>query len=184
MVKIWLSFLKRLWGEYSNAPVAKKQLTLTIKTEKTGYRMSDLVLKRRWYTNISTVGELYLGQEFLCYCLEDTLRRGAKVDGQTAIPPGKYEIVVNFSNRFKKMMPLLLDVPGFTGVRIHSGNTSADTLGCILVGLDYDPNVPNIIGRSRDAFNIVFPRIQEYVSKEKLFIQITNLGKEVQNGPV
>lgn len=144
--------------------------------------MSDLILKRRWYTDESTVGELYLGEEFLCYCLEDTVRKGmVKVYGKTAIPSGKYEIVINFSDRFKKMMPLLLDVPGFTGIRIHSGNIAADTDGCLLTGLDYNPQTPDLIGRSRDAFNIVFPRIQDYVSKEKLFIIIMNLGKSIES---
>jgi len=177
-VSIWL---KKLIGVLfpGSATADGFKLSVTKTIEWTGFKMSDLVLKRRYYTNISTVGELYFGEEFLAYTLEDTLRKGPKLEGITAIPAGKYEVVVNFSDRFKKMMPLLLDVPGFTGVRIHSGNTAADTEGCILVGLDFSQETPNFIGRSRDAFNLVFPRIQEYVSKEKLFISISNIGRDV-----
>ena len=66
--------------------------------------------------------------------MEDTVRgHGIKIAGQTAIPAGCYKVVVNRSARFKRDMPLLLDIPEFFGVRIHGGNSSADTTGCILV---------------------------------------------------
>lgn len=57
-----------------------------------------------------------------------------KVYGQTAIPTGEYQITITYSNRFKKLMPLLNNVPGFAGIRIHTGNTDKDSDGCILVG--------------------------------------------------
>ena len=60
--------------------------------------------------------------------------KAKKIFGKTAIPTGKYEVILSYSNRFKKVMPLLLDVKGFDGVRIHGGNTDADTLGCPLIG--------------------------------------------------
>lgn len=171
----WLKGLLK-WAKSANAQDAdmKWKLTISIPFKQTGDKVSDLILKRRWYTDHSTIGELYLGDERLCYTLEDTVRRGTKIWGKTAISTGRYEVIVNFSDRFKKMMPLLLNVPDYEGVRIHSGNTDADTEGCILVGLDMDADV---ILRSRDAFNVVFPRIQEIITKEKLYIQIANLGK-------
>jgi hypothetical protein len=70
---------------------------------------------------------------FICHTLED-VQRDVKIAGETAIGWGKYKLIVNMSNRFKKRLPLLLDVPNFAGVRIHGGNTELDTEGCILVG--------------------------------------------------
>lgn len=93
-----------------------------------------LYLLRNLYTDHSTRGILLINNKIFCYTLEDTVRpKGAdKVPGQTAIPAGRYEVILNFSNRFQKIMPLLLNVPGFVGIRIHGGNTAADTEGCIL----------------------------------------------------
>ena len=80
-----------------------------------------------------TLGRLTTG-DFRAFTCEDT-EHEVKIPGETCIPVGRYKVVVTFSNRFKKHLPLLLDVPGFTGVRIHAGNTAGDTEGCILVGL-------------------------------------------------
>ncbi len=84
-----------------------------------------------------TIGKLYIDGEYFCDTLEDRVRdlsREAKVVGQTAIPEGRYMVSVTMSPRFGRLLPLLHDVPQFTGVRIHSGNTAKDTQGCILVG--------------------------------------------------
>ncbi len=112
----------------------------------------------------ATVGDLFIDGSFFCHTLEDQVReiQGQpveqwKVPGKTAIPAGTYELLITYSGRFGCEMPLIADVPGFTGIRIHCGNTSADTEGCLLVGFieaDYS------IGRSRDAFNALFPRIK------------------------
>ena len=81
------------------------------------------------------------GPDFICQTLEDTVREiegvpiaAWKIDGQTAIPRGRYKVTWTYSNRFQKWMPLLVGVEGFSGVRIHAGNTGKDTLGCILIG--------------------------------------------------
>lgn len=82
-----------------------------------------------------TIGKLYLNDEYFCDTLEDVVRpEGRKIAGKTAIPTGEYKVVLTESKRFKKLLPLLINVPNFTGVRIHSGNTHHDTEGCILVG--------------------------------------------------
>lgn len=96
-----------------------------------------LELKRRWLTKASTVGELYVDGRRECFVLEDSYRPPPepKVLGVTAIPCGTYEVRVTYSPRFGVDMPLLLDVPGFMGVRIHPGNTAADTEGCLLPGV-------------------------------------------------
>lgn len=81
-----------------------------------------------------TIGKLYIDGKYFCDTLEDVVRKGPKVMHETAIPAGTYEVILNMSPRFKKVLPRLLNVPGFDGILIHAGNTSKDTSGCILVG--------------------------------------------------
>ena len=88
---------------------------------------------------------------------------------KTAIPSGKYEVVISWSDRFKMYMPLLLNVPYFEGIRIHSGNTAADTSGCILVGVFY--NDETIID-SRNTFKSLMTELKKVEKKEKIFINI------------
>jgi len=85
------------------------------------------------------IGDLFIDGEFFCHTLEDEKRAdGLKVYGETAIPTGVYNVILTVSNRFKRLMPLLLDVKGFKGIRIHGGNTSKDTHGCPLVAFNTD----------------------------------------------
>lgn len=104
-----------------------------------------ITIDRAWKRDGYTISRLYVNGELLCNALEDTDRglrqdmtldeiKKRKVYGATAIPSGSYECVCTYSNRFKKNLPLLKDVPGFEGIRIHSGNTAKDTEGCILPG--------------------------------------------------
>lgn len=96
------------------------------------------IAKRETYT----IGRLAINGTYFCDTLEPTWRDigvgrpGRKVMGRTAIPEGRYPLVVTFSPRFKRWLPLLLHVPQFSGIRIHSGNTADDTEGCILPGLN------------------------------------------------
>lgn len=125
----------------------------------------NLVLCREAPTPNFTVGSIYSDKGFICHSLEDVVREKTgvpvqqwKIKGKTAIPYGRYQIEITMSQRFQKPLPLLLDVRGFEGVRIHSGNTEADTEGCILVGMQ---KTPNGIAQSRDAFKIIYSQIQE-----------------------
>lgn len=107
-----------------------------------------MLLKREVFNPKNTIGKLYIDDKFFCYTLEDIVRdvnQNGKFDngekkiyGETAIPYGTYKVIVNISNRFKRLMPLVLDVPEFEGIRMHGGNTEADTLGCILVAHNTD----------------------------------------------
>ncbi len=140
-----------------------------------------LVLKRKVFTNESTTGELSIDGIFECFTLED-IDRGltatmdikeiekTKIHSMTAIPYGDYEVVINHSNRFNCLMPLLIGVKGFSGVRIHTGNKSADTEGCILVGktvgLDF-------IGNSKIEYAEIFKKLSDASLKEKVLLTIT-----------
>lgn len=97
----------------------------------------NLWLDRREYDEKTTLGDLYVNGVWECVTLEDKVRDGPKVYGETAIPEGKFEVRITWSPRFKRHLPLLIDVPGFDGIRIHPGNTHQDTQGCILVGENY-----------------------------------------------
>jgi len=92
-----------------------------------------LELKRRVFTDLSTIGDLSIDGKWFCYTLEDP-PRPAKIPAKSAIPAGEYTVEVSYSPRFKRPLPLLIGVPGFVGVRIHAGNSAEDTEGCILVG--------------------------------------------------
>lgn len=88
-----------------------------------------------------TIGELLVDGSPFCYTLEDPIREvdgqpvsAWKVAGDTAIPSGLYQVEITYSPHFERDLPILLDVPGFDGIRIHGGNTDRDTEGCILVG--------------------------------------------------
>ena len=85
------------------------------------------------------IGDLFIDGVFYCHTLEDEKRAdGTKVYGETAIPVGVYVVKLTYSPRFKRKMPLLIDVPMFKGIRIHGGNNSKNTLGCILVAFKTD----------------------------------------------
>lgn len=96
-----------------------------------------LRVERRFLKPEYTIGQMEVDGKYFCDTLEDRARdlsREKKVPGQTAIPAGKYEVIVNISPRFRRKLPRLLNVPGFEGILIHRGNTPEDTAGCILVG--------------------------------------------------
>jgi GH24 family phage-related lysozyme (muramidase) len=128
----------------------------------------NINLTRKEYTSKSTIGELYVDGKFECYTLEDRIR-ALKVPGTTAIPSGHYEVVVTWSNRFKRPLPLLMNVPNYEGVRIHTGNTDENTEGCLLVG---KTKRRDFVAESRAAFNDLFPKIQGALQREKVFIDI------------
>lgn len=98
----------------------------------------NLQVLREQFSEECTLGRLSNNGVFFGYTCEDADRRleagGSKIQNQTAIPRGKYKVILSFSHHFQRVMPELLDVPGYAGVRIHGGNTAADTEGCVLLG--------------------------------------------------
>lgn len=132
-----------------------------------------LLLERTQLDHDVTIGSLSADGAWQCWTLEDVVRpKGVKVHGQTAIPFGRYHVLITPSPRFKRDLPLLVDVPGFVGVRIHPGNTAADTEGCILVGTDKGPDGKSIT-RSRQAFDNLFIKLTEVLARrEQIWLEI------------
>ena len=136
-----------------------------------------LLLKRDEFHSDRTIGQLFVGDEFECYTLEDVVREGPKVPRETAIPTGTYEVILNESPRFKKVLPRLVDVPGFTGILIHGGNGPEDTSGCILVG---DEIVDGRIkaGTSTPAISrLISMLLTAKLKNEDIMIEVRNVEK-------
>lgn len=131
----------------------------------------ELLLKRIQLDPDCTIGALFVDGVQYCWVCEDEERlTGPKVYGETCIPRGKYDIAITYSPHFNRDLPLLLGVPNYSGVRIHPGNTPADTDGCILPGLD---RLAKGVGRSVLAFNPLFDQIKTaFASKQSVSISI------------
>ena len=120
-----------------------------------------LKLNRIYKAETYTIGKLYVDGVYFCDTLEDKVREdGVKVFGETAIPKGTYNVLITYSNRFKRDMPLLQNVPMFDGIRIHAGNTDKDTHGCILVG-------KNTIKGKVTASSMTYERLFEMLKQQK-----------------
>lgn len=122
-----------------------------------------LELIREPSANGCTIGSLAINGAFECFTLEDVVR-DKKIRGETAIPAGTYEVRITFSQRFQRDLPLLIGVPDFEGVRIHPGNTAADTEGCILPG---QVRTANTVGASRLAFYALFAKIKDAADRHE-----------------
>ena len=139
----------------------------------------NIVLKRIALRDTYTIGRLYIDGKYICDTVEDKVRdinkngkfdeEEKKVYGETAIPYGTYEVKWTYSPRFKKYMPELLNVPSFSGIRIHSGNTAADSLGCIIVG---ENKVVGKVINSRATVNKLYPIIEKGCKEGKVTITI------------
>lgn len=139
-----------------------------------------LELRRRWLTEKSTIGELWLGDKRLCYILEDTYRGdspAAKIPGETCIPCGTYEIRIHKSPTFGRDVPMLVDVPGFHHILIHWGNEPKHTKGCLLTGLE---RAEDSVRLSRAAFDVVWPHIHDARALGELVHIRISLTKEEQ----
>ena len=124
-----------------------------------------------------TIGELSVNNNYVCDTLEDKVRvDGEKVYAETAIPTGTYTLILSYSNRFKKVMPEILNVPNFSGIRIHCGNSSKDTEGCLLVG-KWDGKTENWISDSKNSYNKLYPLLEEaFNKKENITITIKDIA--------
>lgn len=138
-----------------------------------------LTLKRIALRPTYTIGKLYIDDVYFCDTIEDTVRDlnkngkfdngEKKVHSKTAIPYGIYEIKWTYSPRFKKYTPQLMNVPSFEGIRIHAGNTSADTEGCLILGKN--KQVGKVLN-SRATINKFYTIIKNACSNGKVTIEI------------
>lgn len=138
----------------------------------------ELKVIRKEFSSKTSIGELYINDVFFCYTLEDTDRNlmqtmgkkeieELKIYGKTAIPYGRYEVIMSWSNKFKCIMPLVNGVVGYSGIRIHKGNSEVDTLGCLLVGMKKGIDK---ITNSTDAFERLFILLKDACAKGKVWI--------------
>lgn len=138
-----------------------------------------ITLKRIALKDTYTIGKLYIDGEYFCDTLEDTVRdlnkNGVfdngekKIYGETAIPYGTYNVKWTYSNKFKKYMPLIENVPSFAGIRIHAGNSSADTQGCVLVG---ENKAVGKVLNSKNTVNKLYPIIEKACKNDSVTIEI------------
>lgn len=154
-------------------------------------KIFELVLIRIAKMNNYTIGRLYVkldspvskcvdgvivteDKRYLCDTLEPkrrNLKKEKKVPGRTAIPEGRYRVLITKSYRFQRWLPILLDVPGFSGIRIHAGNTSGDTAGCILPGYN---RKKGMVVNSRSALQKVMFEITAAIDRgEEVWITIS-----------
>jgi hypothetical protein len=134
--------------------------------------MMELTVLRKVLTGKSTIGDFLINGEFHSYTLEDCVRTGPKVPGATAIAEGRYQVIIDMSTRFKRLMPHILNVQNFIGVRIHKGNTDQNTEGCILLG--HDKGVDRIWD-CETAFHPFFDQLQAALNAgEECWITVTH----------
>ncbi len=132
----------------------------------------DIQLIREIRLDNCIIGKLRIADIFWCWTLEDIERR-EKIFGETAIAVGRYEIIIDYSEHFDCDMLHILNVPNFEGIRIHWGNTSADTAGCVLVGNDADLENGEIT-RSREAYAELTSIVKPWLKRDSIFIEITD----------
>jgi hypothetical protein len=148
----------------------------------------DIQVSRRWRGEHSTLSSVKVDGAPHQFILEDADRgllqsmplkeiAAKKIKAATAIPAGKYEVDITYSNRFKRLLPLLMNVPGYEGIRIHPGNTHNNTEGCLLPGISYDqPDRDYRVLSSRTAFEKLFTKIQAAIkSGQKVWCTIENV---------
>ena len=140
--------------------------------------MMKLKLTRIAFKPTYTIGRLFVDGKYVCDTIEDRDRgltdsmtleeiMRLKKYGETAIPYGTYRVQITYSPKFKKMMPILIGVKGFEGVRIHSGNTAKDSLGCLLVGRN---TKVGMVTESRKTYNMLYAMMKD---EKDITIEIT-----------
>jgi hypothetical protein len=143
----------------------------------------ELFVIRKFFKETYTIGRFYNENMFICSTLEDRIRDlqdrnhdgdfddegEGKLYGMTAIPCGRYEVIVNHSQKLKRRLPLLLNVEGFTGIRIHAGKNERHTEGCILVG---DNKTKGSLENGPYWESFIRDMIEEALKTEKVYLTV------------
>lgn len=144
-----------------------------------------LKLRRTRYLPDRTIGQLYVNDEFFCFSMEDKVRddpnpttkeHEGKVYGETAIPEGIYRVTLEQSPRFGENTITIHDVPSFSGIRIHSGNGPADSLGCPIIGYKLTKDNSTIaFGTTRPCVTDLKEKLKQALKTEKVEIHVVNM---------
>ena len=140
----------------------------------------ELLLERGIKEKSYTDGDLYVDNNWFCHVVEDKVRgplgkiwsKLFKIKHETAIPYGRYEVIVNWSNRFKRLLPLILNVPDFEGIRMHNGATAKNSSGCPIIS--YKRISSGLLLSKPDAMNDLTDVIYKFQQKGKIFITVTD----------
>lgn len=143
----------------------------------------ELTLLRTQKTELSTISHLLIEDKHECFIIEDTDRglkqtmsleeiQKLKIHGKTAIPEGRYQIILTYSPRFKKILPRLLNVLGYEGILIHIGNYPKDTEGCLLPGVT---PTKDCVLKSAIAFLRLYNKLSSVPKDEEIWITIKSI---------
>jgi hypothetical protein len=137
----------------------------------------ELTIKRKEPYDDRTIGHFSINGSLFSYVLEDTDRGletgGVKIPKETAIPKGRYKVIVNWSNHFQRRMPEILNVPQFTGIRIHDGVGPESTEGCPCISHQMEiRDGKHWLIRNKTAFNTFFTRLEEALKTEEVWIMV------------
>jgi len=144
----------------------------------------ELKLNRKEFYPDRCIGGFYINDQWSYYTLEDKDRQrqaggiiipwssDLKIPKQTAIPRGRYQVIIDKSDRFQRMMPHILDVPDFAGIRIHILNTPVETEGCPGIGMQYEVGTHNIV-KSKLAFDDFFPKLELGLLDGDVWIEVS-----------
>jgi len=137
----------------------------------------EIKLERKNFTNVYTEGNLYVDGKWFCHVVEDTVRAepgqwsaDKKVYGKTAIPYGRYPVFVTWSNRFKRQLTGIFNVPDFEGIRIHNGSNAVSSAGCPIISYKNEGN--GFLKNEKKAMNDLCKMVQAAQKKGKIFIEI------------
>lgn len=142
----------------------------------------EILVKRKTFLEDTTLGEMYIDDVYFCKTLEDKDRGYSKdtpksvieknkVIGSSAIPYGRYRLIMSYSIKLKRYLPLLLDVPLGKGIRIHNGSTFKNTSGCLLVGFELKKD-KLVFKSSKEAEQKLVNILDVANKKEPLYITI------------